>query len=246
MKKIIITGLALIGALFIFKGYYAKPGMSVVSALLSSKESAPTESPASDNKESAENNHSLLPHAVGGELPEVYKSKVNLSKEDEAKLQVVQDIMRSKNDNDPRFNNELKNLSPSLKLALAEEYLELSAEKRNEKGTLVFLVSREIKSIEDTELLKKIYEEAPCLSMEDCKQLPTSRDPHHANTEEISLNYPQLVALFQIESQLASGNPIFQDPRMRQEIKSTLEKAMSFGVPRVKNKAQEIIEKYSL
>lgn len=170
----------------------------------------------------------------------------DLSSQEKAQLSLVQEVLNSKNDNDPRMDAQLRDISSGLKRALENEYERLAPEKKNERGTLVFLISREIKSLEDVDFLKKIYEEEPCLSLEDCKQFPKGRDPHHAGTEEVTLNYQQLVALFQIEKQLAAGSANLHDPRMIQEIKNALEKAKNYGVPRVRNKAQEIIEKFSL
>ena len=61
--------------------------------------------------------------------PGLPKSAMKLSPKDQRKLVVLQDILRSKNDNDPRMDKDLSNLSPEAKRAMEGYYKEIDSEK---------------------------------------------------------------------------------------------------------------------
>ncbi len=153
------------------------------------------------------------------------------------KLQILKEIFTSKNDNDPRLDQDLKELTPHTKQALEEKYNSLHTELRNERGTLVFLIGRNLNSKEDFDFFRKVVSEAPCLSLNDCtNSINTSDSSDDNNAVEITLNYPQIVALKSLKSYLIK-NP--SSP----EAKSVLEEALKSKSRLVAQMASEIIKK---
>lgn len=156
-----------------------------------------------------------------------------------------ENILISKNDNDPRMDQLLKHLSPNLKKALFEKYDQIESEKRNDKGLITFLIGRDLKTTEDATFLKKVFEEAPCLSLADCKST-APEDPHHSSTNQTTLSYPQLVALYEIEKNLSENPSLLDNLNVRASIVNALRQAENFPVPAVHNKARQILNRFKL
>jgi hypothetical protein len=161
--------------------------------------------PESSSSEST----TLTDSAVSSTVWDQSENQVNAPSETEAdapavaaKVEVLEEILKSKNDNDPRLDTEFKTLSKPLKLALARKYNELKAESLNERGTIVFLLGRNLKSSQDFAFIKKVLSEHPCQSLNDCQKIPESSDPDEEGVNEITLVYPQIVALKSIETYL--------------------------------------------
>lgn len=169
----------------------------------------------------------------------------NLNDSEKKKFKAILEIFRTKNDNDPRLDHDFKNMSDNLKKSLHDLYDVLPAEKRNEKGTLVLLLAKDIKSKEDVESLKKVFEEKPCLSFENCDSR-SGEDPHHSGADEVGLNYQQMVLLYQLDKKLNSHPEFLRDPDFRDAVRAELKAAESFPVPMVQKKASEIRRKYSI
>lgn len=165
--------------------------------------------------------------------------------EEDSKLKILEQIIISKNDNDPRIDSEFKNLSPDLKLKLQDKYQHLPQEQRNERGLIVMILARELKTVEDIEFLKSIYGESPCLGLENCNVRDVS-DPHHSALDQVSLNYPQMVVLHQISRQFEKHPEKFTDSSVRDSVQSLLKLAKKFPVPLVSQKAEEIYTKYGM
>lgn len=168
----------------------------------------------------------------------------NLSLIEKKQLNTIEEIMSAKNDNDSRIDSELKNLSFRLKTFLIQKYKKLKPEMLNEKGFIAFLISREAHTPEDLDLLMTVIEEPPCLSLSDCAVAEKQVDPHHSGSDNITLQYPQMSTLYQIEQTLKKTN--FLTPQMKNEYKNFLIKASNHPVETVSNKAKEIIKKYRL
>ena len=130
---------------------------------------------------------------------------------DVATLETIEAVVKSKNDNDPRINTELKSLSPDVHQALYAKYKAFPAEDRNNRGLVVFLIARDLKSVADLDFLKKVYAESPCLSLEDCKNVG-SDDAHFSGTNQTTMNYPQFAGLYQLEKQLEGRRDLLKDP----------------------------------
>ncbi len=163
-----------------------------------------------------------------------------LSNEEQTRLQTLDEILKSKNDNDPRLDQLFQHLSTGIKLAMEKRYQDFAREDRNGRGTIVFLISREITSAEDIQFLKSVYEEAPCTNMDGCSAAP-SNDPHHSGVENTSLNYPQLVGLYQIEKTIRNNPQAFSDSAQRAALLDLLSKAKLFPVQSVQNRASTIL-----
>jgi hypothetical protein len=127
-----------------------------------------------------------------------------MSEKDIRQMAIFDEIMKSKNDNDPRMDKDLVGLSPAAKAALMRKYEDSPAELRNNRGTIALLIGRELSTPQDLEFLKTILAEPPCLSLENCRT-PSAPggDEHSQNGIGITLVYPQLVTLKMLESYLS-------------------------------------------
>lgn len=111
-----------------------------------------------------------------------------------AKLAVLEDVLRSRDDNDPRLDREFEGLSPEAKSLFREAYAALPRERLNERGTIVYLLGRNVSAPEDWAFLAAVAGEAPCLSLADCAK-PSSETGGPG--DEVTLAYPPLVAVRQ-------------------------------------------------
>lgn len=165
---------------------------------------------------------------------------------DRRKLTILDEVLRSKNDNDPRLDTELKDLSPEMKRALRQYYATFQPEKRNELGTIAFLTARSMSSRKDVEFLKSIVMEKPCRSLADCSRdppPPSAEELHVAGITETTLNYPQLTVLRQSLQQyrLALGA---QPPNsaLAESIVGIFREATNSNNQRVAEEAQMILK----
>ena len=169
-----------------------------------------------------------------------------LSAHDKEQLQVLFEIFKSKNDNDPRMDQVLKNLSPALKDALQKQYSEMKMELRNERGTIAFLISRELKegrgAPSDVQFLKSVLQEKPCLSLSDCSKSSNSQsieEQHLMGVEETTAQYPQLITMQTIKQALAYGN---LTPENKASLIGILEAGRDSPNPRIAQDAQKVLE----
>jgi len=169
-----------------------------------------------------------------------------LMPEEQKKWLMLEQILESKNDNDPRIDTELKGLSPLFKTTLALHYNDLKPERFNERGTLVFLVGREIVNPADVDFMRIVLAEKPCLSVSDCSRPPAAtagEDDHRELVNETTMRYPQLMALRALKQRWrellkdSSG----QGDLMRQ-IRETLEEASRSPDPRIADEAKSILK----
>lgn len=119
----------------------------------------------------------------------------------ESRIEALRRVLASKNDNDPLLDTGFNGLSSEEKRRFRAEYSGLALERRNERGTIVYLLGRNLTSPEDWEFLREVASEPRCRSLADCsKSDPGSSAPG----DEVTLAYPALVALKQAERALAS------------------------------------------
>ena len=156
-----------------------------------------------------------------------------------------EEILASRNDNDPRVG-DLKNLSPEFRKSLFEKYNSLKPEDRNSRGFIVFLIAKDIRSASDLEFLQKVYQEPPCFSLENCSGGVADEDPHTAGVNQTTLNYPQLAGLYQLERQLETNPNLLKDPSLRAGVLATLKQAEAFPVPVIRQRAEQIRNKFRL
>jgi len=123
----------------------------------------------------------------------------------DAQLRILEEILESRDDNDPRLDSEFARLSTRARERMRARYLSLPREARNERGTVVYLLGRD-PSLEDWDFLTRVVSEPPCLSLADCAKAPERDEPHPAMGDEVTLAYPALVALRQ------AGRALERDP----------------------------------
>ncbi len=157
-----------------------------------------------------------------------------------------EDILKNKNDNDPRLDQVLKKLSSRFREALYEKYVQLPQEDHSRRGLVVYLITRENSSIEDLQFLKKIYQDPPCLSMADCKTAEINQDPHHSSVDQTTLVYEQLSGLYLIERQISQNPKLLDDAASRSGYIQILAQAESYPITAVHEKARAIRTKYGL
>ncbi len=184
----------------------------------------------------------------GGSSPVTVESGLyqNIPAEDKAKLAVIDQQLKLKNDNDLRMDRDLKYLSPTLHGIIFEKYETIPAEDRNGKGLLTYLIARDLKSNEDVQFLKKVYQETPCLSLSDCKALNPVENSHHAGVDQTTLVYPQLAGLYRLEQSLTEKPELLNISNYRNGVVQILIQAENFPVPVVHEKARAIREHFSL
>lgn len=168
-----------------------------------------------------------------------------LSEQEQKLFASFEEILKSKNDNDPRVN-QLKGLSADFRKAVIDKYIKLKSEDRNGRGFIVFLIAKEIKSASDLDFLQTVYQEPPCLSLENCSEVSREHNPHNSGVDQTTMNYPQFVALYQIEKQLGAKPDLLKDPALRAGILATLRQAEAFPVTSVSDYAAKIRQKYKL
>lgn len=121
---------------------------------------------------------------------------------EEKRFDVLLNILEKKRDNDPRLDRELKKLSPALKSAIKDEFFLRRPEDRNGKGMLVFLIGRELTTEDDVSFLQAVLNEPPCLSLKKCSAPEAGEASHDNSATEVTLAYPQRVAVLSLERAL--------------------------------------------
>lgn len=173
--------------------------------------------------------------AVDAPRPHAEASPLEAS---DSQIRLLNEILASRNDNDLRLDTEFRNLTPETKHALQSRYNELAAEDRNGKGTIVFLLGREIRTTEDLNFFNQVLDEKPCLSLQDCsREAAEARgEEHHLETaNQVTLAYPQLVALNALEKFLGAGTNLSAE--MKDSASKILAGAKSSGSDVVRKKA---------
>ena len=115
---------------------------------------------------------------------------------------ILDDILRARDDNDPRLDSAFNSLPPETRLRFQRKYRALPPESRNQRGTIVYLLGKNLSSAEDWAFLREVAAEPPCLSLGDCSK--ASADGGDSG-DGVTLAYPALVALKQAERLLSSS-----------------------------------------
>ncbi|MBO9666234.1 MAG: hypothetical protein J7501_05420 [Bdellovibrio sp.] len=160
----------------------------------------------------------------------------------QAQLQILSEILKSKNDNDPRMDRELKVLSEKTKAKFREAYKALPAESRNDRGTIVFLLGRNISNEADLKFFDEVLGEVPCKSIQDCsKDDPgTAHRDHeeHQGGMAVALAYPQMVTVHSLRNYLEK-NP---NGPVAEKIQDLIAQAKHSAIPEVSKMASEAIK----
>ena len=229
MKRLFLSGMVAISIAAIFYLYRTKDAEMAQSVSVITNDEQPKE------KE-------VMP-------PSEAKSAVSppaLSEKTLRSLRVLNEVLASKNDNDPRLDQEFRKLSPELKLALRAKYENLSLEDRNGRGTIVFLLGREISTPEDLEFLHAVLSEPPCLSLSDCaKETVESRGGDEDSSLGVSttLAYPQLVGLVSLDKLLSKAGANGLEREMRDAAWKIVDAAKGSPIAAVAKRAAEIERK---
>jgi hypothetical protein len=169
-----------------------------------------------------------------------------LNPESQKKLGILKEILNTKNDNDPRMDTILKVLTEDDKAALRQYYETLKAEDRNGRGTVVFLLGRNIHGPEDFKFLDRVLTEAPCLSLADCTveaghgRGDRHDDGHGEMGSDVTLAYPQLATLHALGALLeAKPAPSAEYQAM---VRVLIEKASHSPISSVAKKAQGLLD----
>lgn len=165
--------------------------------------------------------------------------ELSLSSGDQKKWKLIEELLLSKNDNDPRVDQELLNISDELKAKIESAYQSLPMENRNGRGFLAFLISRDLKTDKDIQFLKSIFEEKACLSLSDCGS-SSQEDPHLDSINNVSLNYPQMAALYQLQKRIENDPSLLNQPSLRQEIDLLLREARQFPAQGIAKRVEDI------
>lgn len=117
-------------------------------------------------------------------------------------LAALEAILASHDDNDPRLDTAFDALSAADKAAFREKYRELPREQRNQRGTVVYLLGKNLSTPEDWAFMAAVAGEPPCLSLDDCGKASAAAK---GLGDDVTLAYPSLVALKQAERALKEG-----------------------------------------
>jgi hypothetical protein len=118
------------------------------------------------------------------------------------KLGTLEEILRSRNDNDPRLDTDFNALTSEEKASLRRKYGEIPAERRNERGTIVYLLGKNMTDAQDWQFFRDVAGEAPCLSLANCAKPPNGEgDPG----DDVTLAYPSLIALKRAQTALENN-----------------------------------------
>lgn len=183
----------------------------------------------------------LETHAEGKNQKLSAVSKI--TPQDYKKAAILDQIIMTGNDNDPRLDRDLRKLSEGAKILFQQRYESLPGESLNERGTIVFLLGRNIQSEDDVEFLNEVLAEPPCLSMASCSQAapPSAKeDAHHEAGTSVTLAYPQLQSLKAFEAYLRKPD---KDPTLADAMKRSLENAQQSSIGQVSHMATTILQR---
>ena len=114
----------------------------------------------------------------------------------------LDEILASRNDNDPRLDRDFLGLPDETKREFRAKYRAFARERLNERGTIVYLLGKNLTAPEDWDFFIEVAAEPPCLSLADCSKRSGEAG---ALGDEVTLAYPSLVALRQA-ARAGSGN----------------------------------------
>lgn len=157
----------------------------------------------------------------------------------------LQGLLAAQNDNDPAYDTEMRNISDESKTAMQNVYRSMAREKRSERGTIVFLLGREIKSESDLKFMEEVLNESPCLSLSNCDQdAGGSAHTDGASGTETTLIYPQIMAIRSIGNFLK--HQLEGEASLQSIARSLLQSvSQTHRSERVKNEANLILSQLS-
>ena len=150
------------------------------------------------------------------------------------KLGTLEEILRSRNDNDTRLDTDFNALSSEEKASFRRKYGEIPVERRNERGTIVYLLGKNMTDPQDWQFFRDVAGEAPCLSLANCAKPPNGEgDPG----DDVTLAYPSLIALKRAQRALEEG-------KSTEEARSVVTTARNSKMPAVLRLVGRIDKKF--
>ena len=119
-------------------------------------------------------------------------------------LRALEDVLGKRSDNDPRLDSAFNDLTGRTKEAFRAKYKSLPREALNDRGTIVYLLGKNLAEAADWQFLMDVAAEPPGLSLADC-----SKPAPSASGDDVTLAYPALVAL------KAAENVLKEEPATR-------------------------------
>jgi hypothetical protein len=175
------------------------------------------------------------------DAPNVSVSQAKVSTE---KLRVLDEILSTMNDNDPRLDQILRNFTAEEKLKLRAKYFELEPELLNQRGTLVFLAGRELTNVQDLKFMAEVLSEEPCRSLGNCAEEQKGAEIGSAHGDigtDTTLIYSQLVVLHSYENELRKPD---LPADMKESIRHSLEDSRRSRHPRIASRATQILQEF--
>lgn len=158
----------------------------------------------------------------------------------EDKASLLDEMLRARNDNDPRLESAFNGLPLATRRVFREKYRRLPPEKHNQRGTIVYLLGKNLAASEDWAFLREVAGEPPCLSLADCaKAAPDANGTVDAG-DEVTLAYPALVALVQAERVLAEKS----SAESRREALAVVRAGKSSAAPAVAEMAAQLEKRF--
>ena len=157
------------------------------------------------------------------------------------KNRILDEIFHTRNDNDPRLDTDFNDLSPETRRAFRKKYRALVPERRNDRGIILYLLGKNLRTVEDWAILREAVAEPPCLSFSDCSRPPAPEEGEGATGDAVTLAYPALVALKQAEHALLN-----RDAGARREALSVLRAARGSRAEIVARKAGELAGRFKI
>lgn len=157
----------------------------------------------------------------------------------EMKVRTLNEVLTSHNDNDPRLDGELRILDRDTKRAFRARYEKIPVEERNARGTIVFLLGRNLAEKEDFAFVRQVLREEPCRSLENCAKVPLRVNPEDPPNEMV-LNYPQAVALVALGNVIRSGE---SPPHVRSETIAAIREGAKSSSPKIAKLSNELLNR---
>lgn len=156
-------------------------------------------------------------------------------------VKLLREILTSRNDNDHRLDSKLKVLSTDAKKLFREEYRASPPESRNDRGTIVFLLGRNLSENSDFKFLDGVLSEDLCMSLFNCGQAENINLIEGDTHSDLLLVYPQIVALKSLDDFISTHKKI--EHETKSVLLKTLERAASSNSDRVARFGKSLIVK---
>ncbi len=227
--RLLVVFLASLGLLFLFIRYMNPDSFSEKGSDIPSPTLQPSDVSANSSSDGKKSSTST---AISSDVPADPKA--------EEQVHVLEEILKSKNDNDPRMDTTLLVLSENAKIRFRQLYKNTPAEKRNDRGTIVFLLGRNIVNAADLSFFSEVLNESPCLSLADCSKTETGgqnkEGDEHQGGFATSLAYPQLVTLHSLDHYLDTHG----SAELSEAVKDLVAGAKHSSIPEISKMAEAI------